>query len=540
LIVAASTRIINPYASMFCQPVMSQDSAKHLVIAHYHLRPGGVRRVIETALPALVEDGAVDGVTLATGEPPEEGWLQRLQRAIGDVPLTVAVQERFLYRSEWEGGHDDELLPKFCTALLERCGGPRVVLWAHNLALGRNVPLAAAWEQAARETGAVFLSHHHDFFFDNRWIRWPEMVRSGVPDLAAAARVVFPSGERVVHLAINRADHALLATGFGAGARWLPNPVATPRHEAGGREAARRWLAQTTGSTAPYWLLPCRLLRRKNVAEAVLLVRWLRPGARLVTTGGTTSSDEESYRGRLVEAAGSGGWPLDLSVLAGAGDTLPVSALIAGAEAVVLTSLQEGFGLPYLEAAASRRPMVARALQNVLPDLLVLGLRVPTAYDELIVPTDWFDVGRERRRQRDLLEQWRAVLPDEARALAGEPWLLAKAGDTVPFNRLTLTAQEEVLARRPQDLGGDLAALNPLLAPWQGRGEDLPEAGFAAGGEDALSPTRFAAGFWSAVQEAGRNDPPAGADASWLVLRAFLAERLRGDNIYPLLLAPRT
>ena len=40
---------------------------------------------------------------------------------------------------------------------------------------------------------------------------------------------------------------------------------------------------------------------------------------------------------------------------------------------MMLTSAQEGFGLPYLEAAALRKPLIARHLPNVVPDLLELG-----------------------------------------------------------------------------------------------------------------------------------------------------------------------
>ncbi|OYV85625.1 MAG: hypothetical protein B7Z73_13210, partial [Planctomycetia bacterium 21-64-5] len=40
-----------------------------------------------------------------------------------------------------------------------------------------------------------------------------------------------------------------------------------------------RWLSEQLGDDAPVWLMPCRLLRRKNLAEALLLARWLRPEA---------------------------------------------------------------------------------------------------------------------------------------------------------------------------------------------------------------------------------------------------------------------
>jgi hypothetical protein len=541
LIVAAREHIINPYESTHYSSAMSARRERQLIVAHYHLRPGGVRRVIETALPAVAAAGALQKITLATGEPPESAWLERLRRELPGVIVDVEVRPGFLYRSEQNGDGPRAIaeLTTACTDLLRRRGGDQAVLWVHNLALGRNAPLAAAWAQAASATGAVLLSHHHDFFFDNRWIRWPEIVGSGFVDLSSAARTVFPSECRVAHLAINRADHTHLAAGFGERARWLPNPTTPPRHAPGADLAARRWLADRLGGEAPYWLLPCRLLRRKNLAEALLLMRWLQPGASLVTTGGVTSPDEEPYRARLAAAAREHAWPLHLAVLAGADHAPPVSALMAGADAITLTSLQEGFGLPYLEAAAVERPLVARALSNVLPDLAALGLRVPTTYEEVLVSRTWFKVDRERAWQEKLWRRWQAVLPAEARAVSAEPVLLSAESDVVPFNRLTLTAQLEVLARPAESLRDGLAALNPPLAVWSGMAADWPPAEFSAAAAQALSPAVFARDFWAAVDVAVSGAPPA-ADASSVVLREFLAERLRAENLYPLVFDPET
>jgi glycosyltransferase involved in cell wall biosynthesis len=540
LIVAARGRIINLYEQSCCRG-MTDRSARQLVVAHYHLRPGGVRRVIETALPPLAATGRFDRITLATGEGPEAAWLSRLRGALGGLPLQMEVRPEFLYWSEIAPVGEDFAaeLGRTTTDLLVRCGGEDAVLWAHNLALGRNAPLAGAWTKAVAETGATFLLHHHDFFFDNRWIRWPEMQAAGLSSLDAAAGAVFPDGRRTAHLAINRADHQLLSAGFGARALWLPNPVTAPRHAVAGVREARAWLAARTGSDAPYWLLPCRLLRRKNMAEALLLVRWLRPGARLVTTGGPTSADEQPYAERLREAAHQHRWPLQLAALAGQDDAPPVSALIAGAEAVVLTSLQEGFGLPYLEAASAARPLVARALPNVLPDLIDMGLRAPTVYREIMVPRDLFDRAGERTRQRALWSRWRSALPTGAQSLAGEPPVLAADDALVPFSRLTLTAQEEVLAHADARLQTALDEANPDLASWPRGAEEWPASGFGDEAAAALSPERFAENFLAAM-EAADNAPACSGDAPQKVFDAFLKDRLRGDNLYPLVFDPVT
>src|SRR5213075_2873742 len=189
----------------------------------------------------------------------------------------------------------------------------------------------------------------------------------------------------VRHVAINQADAAILSRHFAKRAGWLPNltepaPAPPPARV----RAARNWLGQELADDAPVWLLPCRLLRRKNIAEALMLTRWLRPEAWLVTTGGVSSANEQAYANRLEAAVEQQGWRLRLGLLRGNDSGQPeVDDLLTACEVVLLTSIQEGFGLATLEAAAARRPLIARALPNVAPDLRRFGFRFPQCYPEL-------------------------------------------------------------------------------------------------------------------------------------------------------------
>jgi glycosyltransferase involved in cell wall biosynthesis len=192
------------------------------------------------------------------------------------------------------------------------------------------------------------------------------------------------------------------------------------------------------------------LLRRKNIAEALLLTRWLRPEAWLVSTGGVSSADEQAYAWKLKTAARRHHWPLQLGVLGGGEWKKPsVAELLAASECVLLTSIQEGFGLPYLEAAAAGRPLIARALPNIAPDLERFGFDFPQYYREVQVPPELFDWDAEVRRQKKVFRAWKHNLPPACRSLAVEPALLRRARTPGPvaFSRLTLTAQLEVLAQ---------------------------------------------------------------------------------------------
>src|SRR5476651_2615111 len=103
-------------------------------ILHYHLRAGGVIRVIELACAALAERGW--DVLVMSGEPPPPGC--RLPaRQIAVVPeLRYGI-----------GAKDAEVLREGAHAAMHRHWGAAAdILHLHNHALGKNfaLPLAVA------------------------------------------------------------------------------------------------------------------------------------------------------------------------------------------------------------------------------------------------------------------------------------------------------------------------------------------------------------------------------------------------------------
>lgn len=514
-----------------------------LLVVHSHYRPGGVRRIIELGLVPLVRSltPRVTTVVLVGGEAPDPGWQAALQARLPAVPVTCAIERAAGYASEMDAPSKTTAarLRAFLERLLRDATARECLVWAHNLGLGRNLLLARELTRCCAQRGVPLVLHHHDWWFDNRWQRWPEMRRAGFRTLDAVAETVLPAMPTVRHALINRADLRILARRFGPQAGWLPDLAerAAPASEADVRRA-RRWLWEQLGERAPVWLIPSRLLRRKNLAEALLLTRWLRPEAWLVTTGGVSSADESAYAAALEAAARREGWRLRLGMLAGNESAKPsVPALYGVSEAILLTSLQEGFGLPNLEAASAGRPLIVRSLPNVAPDLALFGFRFPQAYDEVLVATTLFDCDAEIRRQERLWRGWRSRLPQPCRELAGLPPLLAARGDGTPvaFSRLTLAAQLEVLSRPPGDSWTACAPLNPFLERWRA---------LAARGKLAVSRWPRGAGRWLGGPAYARcfasllHAEPAAALAAGAGARAaeeFIRERLQSDNLYPLL-----
>jgi len=518
-------------------------SVLKIVVVHYHLRPGGIRRIIELASPHLIRrfDGGVDSVTLACGEARDRKWNEHLVRRLRPTPTRFFVDPSFNYLSE-QKAPPERLTGQISAGVEKLLAGAdphNCLVWMHNPGIAHNLLLARELARATAARGIPLVAHHHDWWFDNRWLRWPQMRRFGFPSLDASARTIFPPGGNVRHVAINHSDAAVLQRHFRKRAGWLPNLTEHGRLlEPKKKQAARAWLERNLpDNDGPVWILPCRLLRRKNVAEAFLLTRWLRPEAWLVTTGGVSSEDEQQYADKLSTAAHRHRWPLRLGILRGDETGKPgVAELLAASEAVLLTSIQEGFGLPYVEAAAAQRPLIARAIPNIAPDLKRFGFRFPQCYDEVLIDPRLFDWRAERKRQASLFGAWKRHLPGACRRWVGNPiGLTGERPRAVPFSRLTLSAQIEVLARPVSESWNLCAPLNPFLAVWKKRAaaSGLKAAAWPRAAGNWLDGRAYARRFYRIVRGAGKT--PLHPDAAVAAQEEFIREKLGADHLFPLL-----
>ena len=502
-----------------------------------------MRRVIELALPSLVREvkPRVEEILLVGGELPDMNWLNQLERNLAGVAVSCKMEPALGYFSEQHRPPSEitNHVRAFLSQLLPEAEVKQDVVWAHNPGLGRNLILTRELVRHCASRRFRLILHHHDWWFDNRWQRWPEIRRAGFHSLRQVAQTVFPVAREVRLIAINRADTGVLERRFPKQVAWLPNPAPeTPLPNSKAVRRARLWLQQQTEAKAPVWLMPCRLVRRKNIAEALLLTRWLRPEAWLVTTGGVSSKDEEAYARRLENAVEKHGWRLRLAVLQGDESAKPtVPELMAASETILLTSLQEGFGLPYIEAVSAGKPLIARSLPNMAPDLGKFGFRFPQMYQEVLVAPCLFDWAAEQERQRALFALWYGRLPRACQKYVKKPQFLrlARSPKPVAFSRLTLTAQLEVLAWPAPDSFELCAPLNPILKAWRSRAETA---------KLDISPWPKSALKWLSGSAYGRSfsrmlntsPPQRQRDRASLSTQAeFLRVKLAPENLYPLL-----
>lgn len=275
------------------------------------------------------------------------------------------------------------------------------VLHAHD-GIGGNA--LADLVEAGRLPGFVRTVHHLDPFEDSRLAAW--QARS----VARAAQVlcVSPGWCMTIKREFGR-DAALVANGVDCD-RFDRRP--TPRD---GTLAAHFGLRRG----APLYLAVGGIEARKNslrLLEAFIRVRDELPQAQLAIAGGASLLDHsETWRAfhALAESVGlAAGRDL---VLTGPLLDVDMAPLLRCADALVMPSLREGFGLVVLEALACGTPVVAAdvgAVRDMLDaDTLgrVVGERAPQRWVEAVSGLLATRGQREQLRRHAMRFDWPSV-----------------------------------------------------------------------------------------------------------------------------------
>ena len=332
---------------------------RRVVLVHYTAPsvPGGVEQVMGVHATGLREAGADVTIVAGRGRAPRGIQLARVAEADSRHPV-VLRDFADLARGERTKRHDAlvERLVRKLRPVIARAD--RVV--AHNvLTMHKNLALTEALVHLATERPGLVIAWTHDLAWCDP--QYAAERHAGEPwDLVARAH----PGVRYVAVSDERARQLASLTGLAGGAiAVVPNGVdvaATLGLSAqGARLAERLDLARAD----PLLVLPARLTRRKRIEAAIAATAALRGrgrAARLVVTGppGPHNAANRAYFEELAALAKAAG---GVDLLYALGIHAPyrlVADLYALADALVLPSASEGFGIPLLEAALHRLPIV--------------------------------------------------------------------------------------------------------------------------------------------------------------------------------------
>ncbi len=402
-----------------------------VAIVHYHLKRGGVTRVIESALRGF---DALDDPPLCavlSGEPPADGNLADRTRAVEGLHYSNA-QDRT--------PAPVALLSRLRDAAREVLGGEPDLWHFHNHSLGKNSAMPGVVSLLA-EDGAPLLLQLHDFAEDGR----PENFRLNhrLPDHAAT---LYPVAPHIHYALVNARDHRIfLRAGVVEGRlHLLSNPVEEPADAPAG--STREAILEGLGAER-LLLYPVRALRRKNLGECLLWSALAPEGTVCGTTLGPTNRNFDARYRQWRAFAARHSLPARFGLAEE--DDRPFAEWMAAADAVLTTSVAEGFGLAFLEPWLHGKPVVGRDLPAITADFKDAGLRLDALYPSLPVPLDWIDSRVLEKRLREALVEtyaaYHSALPTDAlaRALAA----IQPRPGFVDFAGLDEAMQEQVIAR---------------------------------------------------------------------------------------------
>lgn len=358
-----------------------------VAVVHYHARPGGVTRVVERAADAL---GDRTHCLFFTGEAARaETPLQKKIRVIPNLGYSTAQKFQPL-----------ELLKHARGAF-----GDEPDLWhIHNHSLGKNPALTQEVIRLAM-AGQKILLQIHDFAEDGR----PDNYLN----LGKLKERLYPVAEHIHYAVLNRRDFAFLkAAGISEkNLHLLPNAVSPIPA-----------VQSPKPKTQNLFVYPCRAIRRKNIGE-LLLWSALMPEAEFAVTLAPKNPEVKPIYDAWVAFAAE----LELNVEFDAGANCSFEEMVAKADALITTSIAEGFGLAFLEPWLADKPLTGRNLPEITADFAEHGLDLSALYSCLPVPlssnawniSDRFFQALEKnlRASRNAYgREWNDSVLDEARA----------------------------------------------------------------------------------------------------------------------------
>lgn len=389
-----------------------------VAVIHFHLRRGGVTRVIETAADSLRGQG-VDLLVLG-GEAPATNGLPDDQ---------VEIISALGYRDGFDLAVARQLKTDLESAARVRWGALPDIWHVHNHSLAKN--LEVPWVIARwAEEGRRLLLQPHDFSEDGRPVNYQKLV-----GCAAVAERLYPVGSTVLYGLLNSRDRGLLK---GAG---MPESQTVPLPNAVREFATDAEPIDLSQFGAERLILyPSRSIRRKNLGEILLHAAVTETGTRFGCTLAPDNPTALPIYDRWTAFAREKGLPVEFNLGPRTGASL--ESMMAAASALITTSVAEGFGLAFLEPWLAGRRLVGRNLADITADFTDEGVDLSGLYDELPIPIKW--VG-ESDYQATLRREITSCFGAYGRAVPDDAVAALCARKEIDFGQLSEPMQERVI-----------------------------------------------------------------------------------------------
>jgi hypothetical protein len=380
---------------------------------HTHMLAGGVKIVVENLIRSFDHQESSKKPKLHVIEPGDQGKYfpprkinHITSKKVGVFDTQFSSRREFLDASDALAKNLEKQmdLSKLC------------VLHAHNANLFFNPALARGIKILAERfpKNLLVLMQVHDFAEDNRPDRL-EFLKSftGKRDLKLSRSVGFPTLRNIVYLTINSRDEYILKKAGMSAEKvfYFPNSIHIKQFEQ--KPIKNNYLLErienyakdegyTFDKTRKILLYPVRVIKRKNIAEAILLLNimnYIKDEYQLLITLDSDIAVEDDYATLIKKYVKENKLPvtigLGLKLISSNGkrkkDTTgkinqhTLADLLYHTHCIISTSVIEGFGFVFLEGWLSGKQIVGRKLDFVMRDFEKEGMNFPGFYKRLMV-----------------------------------------------------------------------------------------------------------------------------------------------------------
>lgn len=408
-----------------------------VAIVHYHLRRGGVTRVIENTVASLAGRGL--NTVVAAAEP-----------YTGQEAMNTVVVPGLGYTRPNEKPDASALTFSLKTSVRKALGGEPDIWHIHNHSLGKNNAMPQVVSKLARE--APLLLQIHDFAEDGRPDNY-RVIGSHLP----TPQMLYPVAEHIHYAVLNGRD-LLFMKQAGMPVETLhlmPNPVAPP---SGGNDF-KKTPAPLPGipPDSRLTLYPTRAIRRKNLGEMLLWALLAEPeqhfGSTLIPANPQARKCHDQWQTVANELK------LPVSFGLGIQKGITFTQLMQAADTILTTSIAEGFGLAFLEPWLFDKPLCGRDLPEITGDFRNIGIDLKHLYPRLDIPLRAVGSAALRQALETALPNYYAAygckVPDKA---VQQAWQAIVSDERVDFGGLSEPLQESAL----RNLAGSPSALGNI------------------------------------------------------------------------------
>ncbi|HKJ31365.1 MAG TPA: glycosyltransferase family 4 protein [Balneolales bacterium] len=407
---------------------------RRVAFLHYHLRGGGVTRVIEHAVESLHNNKIQSAVVC--GEKPSHTHLSH-----------IIINEKLAYEKTISVTEIGQLFKEIEHSVSQELGGKPDLWHIHNHHLGKNQVLPLLVKYMAKQNIPLLLQLH-DFPEDGRPQNYQYLLnafKGPSMNIQNIGEILYPFGPHIFYGTLNRKDYRFLhQSGIPEShLRLIPNAVKLSIEKT--RSNNKRALPEEDYKRLI--LYPTRAIRRKNIGEFLLHALLSQKGDRYAVTLSPKNPRNKPRYDRWV--AFSETLSLPVSFEAGKKSPLSFPQLLSAADLIMTTSIAEGFGLAFLEPWLAETPLYGRNLPDITDDFTNDDIQLNTLYNRFNIPLKWIDQdvleNKIRNSLRKVYQNYDKELTDEQIESAFISFV--DENKEVDFGRLDEPLQEQIILK---------------------------------------------------------------------------------------------